>query len=70
LPCEWKTVRPPEGAQGSANAGGNTVQGVIDVCSTLNPDAFSYAAFPAGIPANAPAPTARFAQTAKTSRES
>ena len=49
--CEWKTKRHPEGAGGSADAGGTPVQGVIDVCSTLNADAERYAAFPSGIPA-------------------
>ncbi len=49
--CEWKTIRHPEGASGSADAGGNIVQGVIDVCSHLNADDHAYAAYPQGIPA-------------------
>ena len=49
--CEWKTVRHPEGAQGNADAGGDVVQGVIDVSSMLNADPQPYAAFPSGIPA-------------------
>jgi hypothetical protein len=49
--CEWKTVRHPEGASGSADCGGTINQGVIDVCSTLKPDTHPYASFPTGIPA-------------------
>lgn len=47
--CEWKTKRHPEGALGSADAGGTVIQGVIDVCSRLNADQSPYAAFPEGI---------------------
>ncbi len=49
--CEWKTVRHPEGAVGSADAGGTTCQGVIDVCSRLEADPRPYAGFPRGIAA-------------------
>src|SRR5262249_25752416 len=49
--CEWKTKRHPEGAGGSADAGGTITQGVIDVCSTLHADPMPYAAHPGGIPA-------------------
>jgi hypothetical protein len=48
--CQWKTVRHPEGAAGSASAGGTILQGVIDVCSALHADSFPYAAYPSGIP--------------------
>jgi hypothetical protein len=47
--CVWKTQRHPEGSQGSADAGGTVVQGVIDVCSTLSADRERYAAFPEGV---------------------
>ena len=46
----WKTQRHPEGARGSADAGGTDITGVIDVTSTLHTDAHAYAAFPQGIP--------------------
>jgi len=49
--CVWKTIRHPEGSPGNADAGGTIVQGLIDVCTTLNADSFVYAAFPKGIPA-------------------
>ncbi|MFJ8545834.1 hypothetical protein ACIRFH_28180 [Streptomyces sp. NPDC093586] len=47
---EWKTVRHPEVATGTADAGGHLVAGVIDVTAALSADDRPYAAFPAGIP--------------------
>lgn len=46
----WKTQLHPEGALGSADAGGTIAAGVIDVCSRLLADERAYAAYPAGIP--------------------
>ncbi|WP_326731749.1 hypothetical protein [Streptomyces phaeochromogenes] len=46
---EWKTHRHPEGAPGSADAGGTIATGVIDVCSSLHADERAYAAYPQGI---------------------
>jgi len=48
--CIWKTQRHPEGSPGNADAGGTIVQGLIDVCTTLNADTIKYASFPRGIP--------------------
>jgi hypothetical protein len=45
----WKTERHPEAASGTADAGGTVAAGVIDVCSTIEPDDHAYAAFPDGI---------------------
>ncbi|MET9596030.1 hypothetical protein ABZY45_34650 [Streptomyces sp. NPDC006516] len=47
---EWKTVRHPEVAVGTADAGGHMVPGVIDVTAALHADDRPYAAFPQGIP--------------------
>lgn len=47
---EWKTERHPEGAGGNADCGGTPLEGVIDVCSSLNADDRPYAAYPGGIP--------------------
>jgi hypothetical protein len=55
---EWKTVRHPEAARGSADAGGNIATGLIDVCSTLNEDNRAYAAYPDGLAEGTP--TAEF----------
>ncbi|MFB7249886.1 hypothetical protein [Microbacterium sp. NPDC056234] len=45
----WKTHLHPEGALGSADAGGNIATGVIDVTAALHGDDRTYAAFPTGI---------------------
>jgi len=47
---EWKTLRHPEAARGSADAGGTIARGLIDVCSSLDADPRHYASFPDGIP--------------------
>ncbi|MDQ7992026.1 MAG: hypothetical protein REI45_05010, partial [Propionicimonas sp.] len=46
---EWKTLRHPEAAPGSADAGGTVASGLIDVCTTLAADDRAYAAYPDGI---------------------
>lgn len=61
---EWKTVRHPEAASGTADAGGNIATGLIDVCSQLRRDDRRYAAFPDGIPESTPTADFIAAQTA------
>lgn len=52
---EWKTIRHPEVAAASADAGGHLVPGVIDVTLPLAADDRAYAAYPDGIAEGTPA---------------
>ncbi|MCA2225331.1 hypothetical protein [Nonomuraea aurantiaca] len=61
---EWKTIRHPEAAGGTADAGGHLVPGVIDVTAPLSADSRPYAAFAGGIPHGLPAGDFVAAQTA------
>lgn len=65
----WKTELHPEGARGSADAGGTIATGVIDVTSTLHADSRRYAAYPDGIPADAITGDVVAAQTAAFVRD-